>query len=126
MRGQRRWSRPGARRRRTGALGHVDHAALGLVGRSTMVHGTSFGLAWPADVVRERALVVPVPLADVRLRERGYNQSALLAAAAERREKMKIGVLRRHSFKLEPVVVDEYCGYKGKSTTSSHSDACSR
>ncbi|HET7456563.1 MAG TPA: double zinc ribbon domain-containing protein [Gemmatimonadaceae bacterium] len=38
-------------------------------------------LTWPADVVEERALVVPVPLAPARLRERGYNQSALLAAA---------------------------------------------
>lgn len=36
-------------------------------------------LAWPADVVEERAALVPVPLAATRLRERGYNQSALLA-----------------------------------------------
>ena len=38
-------------------------------------------LAWPCDVVEERALLVPVPLAPVRLRERGYNQSALIAAS---------------------------------------------
>lgn len=37
-------------------------------------------LLWPEDVLRERAAVVPVPLAGTRLRERGYNQSALLAA----------------------------------------------
>lgn len=38
-------------------------------------------LAWPLDVMLERTAVVPVPLAPVRLRERGYNQSALLARA---------------------------------------------
>jgi ComF family protein len=41
-------------------------------------------LAWPADVVEERALLVPVPLAPDRLRERGYNQSAVLAHAVGR------------------------------------------
>lgn len=38
-------------------------------------------LAWPEDVERERAAVVPVPLAPARERERGYNQAGLLAAA---------------------------------------------
>ncbi len=38
-------------------------------------------LRWPRDVVEERTAVVPVPLARVRERERGYNQSALLAQA---------------------------------------------
>jgi len=38
-------------------------------------------LAWPPDVVRERTALVPVPLAPVRERERGFNQSALLAQA---------------------------------------------
>ena len=38
-------------------------------------------LSWPDDVVRERAALVPVPLAPARLRDRGYNQSAVLAAA---------------------------------------------
>lgn len=37
--------------------------------------------AWPADVVEERAGIVPVPLSAARERERGYNQSRLLAAA---------------------------------------------
>jgi ComF family protein len=36
-------------------------------------------LGWPEDVVSERRVVVPVPLATSRRRERGYNQSALLA-----------------------------------------------
>ncbi|MCC7052219.1 MAG: ComF family protein [Gemmatimonadaceae bacterium] len=38
-------------------------------------------LAWPPDVVRERALLVPVPLAGWRERERGYNQAGVLAQA---------------------------------------------
>ena len=38
-------------------------------------------LGWPGDVVRERAAVVPVPLAAVRERERGFNQAALIAEA---------------------------------------------
>jgi ComF family protein len=38
-------------------------------------------LAWPRDVVEERAALVPVPLASTRERERGYNQSRLLAVA---------------------------------------------
>jgi ComF family protein len=42
-------------------------------------------LAWPADVVGERAAVVPVPLAASRARERGYNQSELLARGVARR-----------------------------------------
>jgi ComF family protein len=38
-------------------------------------------LEWPADVLAERAAVVPVPLAPDRARERGYYQSECLAAA---------------------------------------------
>ena len=38
-------------------------------------------LSWPPDVTRERSAIVPVPLGDGRLRERGYNQSDLLARA---------------------------------------------
>lgn len=34
---------------------------------------------WPADVLAERAALIPVPLARERHRERGYNQSELLA-----------------------------------------------
>ncbi len=36
---------------------------------------------WPADVLRERACLVPVPLAPWRQRERGYNQAEVLARA---------------------------------------------
>lgn len=35
-------------------------------------------LGWPADVIAERAALVPVPLARDRERERGFNQAALL------------------------------------------------
>jgi len=42
-------------------------------------------LPWPRDVVDERAALVPVPLAAARFRERGYNQSELLARALARR-----------------------------------------
>lgn len=38
-------------------------------------------LDWPGDVVAERVALVPVPLSRRRERERGFNQSALLAAA---------------------------------------------
>ena len=38
-------------------------------------------LDWPADVVAERTAVVAVPLAAARERERGFNQSGLLARA---------------------------------------------
>ncbi len=38
-------------------------------------------LDWPADVVAERTAYVPVPLSPDRQRERGFNQSALLAEA---------------------------------------------
>ncbi len=51
-------------------------------------HGTAAGMAtrmarthWPADVVRERCALVPVPLSRERLRERGYNQAGALADA---------------------------------------------
>jgi ComF family protein len=37
-------------------------------------------LSWPADVTVERAALVPVPLSARRERERGFNQSARLAA----------------------------------------------
>jgi ComF family protein len=42
-------------------------------------------VAWPADVREERAAVVPVPLSSKRERERGYNQSMMLAVALSRR-----------------------------------------
>jgi ComF family protein len=62
----------------------------------SIVHGLKYGgwpviagemaeqmgrIAWPADVQRERTALVPVPLAATRRRQRGFNQSELLAAA---------------------------------------------
>lgn len=51
-------------------------------------HAVAVGMAdrmarldWPADVVEERAALIPVPLAASRLRQRGYNQSERLAHA---------------------------------------------
>lgn len=41
-------------------------------------------LAWPWDVVAERTALVPVPLAPVRRRERGFNQAELIARAIAR------------------------------------------
>lgn len=38
-------------------------------------------LEWPADVVAERAALVPVPLAAVKQRARGFNQAERLASA---------------------------------------------
>lgn len=38
-------------------------------------------LDWPADVVRERTCVVPVPMTPTRERARGFNQAERLAAA---------------------------------------------
>jgi ComF family protein len=37
-------------------------------------------LSWPTDVIEERAALVPIPLASARKRQRGYNQSALIAS----------------------------------------------
>jgi ComF family protein len=42
-------------------------------------------LDWPDDVRRERSAIVPIPLGPSRLRERGYNQSELLARGLARR-----------------------------------------
>lgn len=54
-------------------------------------------LSWPEDVRRERTAIVPVPLARTRLRERGFNQSELLATALARRWSVPVWtqVLRR-------------------------------
>ena len=38
-------------------------------------------LQFPDDVIRERTLLVPMPLADTRRRERGYNQAEQIATA---------------------------------------------
>lgn len=47
-------------------------------------------LSFPGDVVRERTALVPVPLARTRERERGYNQSGLLASAVSLKWKIPV------------------------------------
>ena len=46
--------------------------------------------SWPVDVLEERAALIPVPLAPTRLRERGYNQSELLARALGERWRLPV------------------------------------
>jgi ComF family protein len=54
-------------------------------------------LAWPADVQQERTALVPVPLAARRERERGFNQSLLLAESLAARWQIPVwrDLLRR-------------------------------
>jgi ComF family protein len=47
-------------------------------------------LSWPRDVVDERAALVPIPLSSARKRERGYNQSALIAAGLSERWRVPV------------------------------------
>lgn len=47
-------------------------------------------LAWPRDVIAERSMLVPVPLAASRLRERGYNQSERIAVPLGERWHMPV------------------------------------
>jgi ComF family protein len=47
-------------------------------------------LDWPADVIAERNALVPVPLAPARERERGFNQSRMLADALARRWRLPV------------------------------------
>ncbi len=47
-------------------------------------------LAWPRDVVDERVALVPIPLASARKRQRGYNQSALIAGGLGRRWRIPV------------------------------------
>jgi ComF family protein len=89
----------------------MDHAtstsavhALKYDGWTQVAHGMAARMArlhWPADVIEERSLVVPIPLSTTRLRERGYNQAALLANAVAARwgiEAMPFALERtRHS-----------------------------
>ena len=45
-------------------------------------------VTFPADVQQERTALIPVPLSQQRLRERGFNQSGLLAAGLAERWKI--------------------------------------
>ena len=47
-------------------------------------------LSWPRDVADERAALIPVPLASARKRERGYNQSALIAGDLSKRWRIPV------------------------------------
>ena len=47
-------------------------------------------LSWPRDVVDERAALIPIPLASARKRERGYNQSALIASGLSERWRVPV------------------------------------
>lgn len=47
-------------------------------------------LPWPRDVLEERSALVPIPLASARKRQRGYNQSALIARGLGRRWRIPV------------------------------------
>jgi ComF family protein len=47
-------------------------------------------LSWSREVVEERAALIPIPLASARIRERGYNQSALIAAGLSERWRIPV------------------------------------
>ena len=53
--------------------GHWSAVAGGIARRMSR-------LGWPPDIVAERAAVLPVPLAETKQRERGFNQSERLAS----------------------------------------------
>jgi ComF family protein len=71
----------------TSGAGPAIIAALKYDGWTAAADGMALRMArlrWPPDVVEERAALVPVPLAAARTRERGYNQSELLARGLAR------------------------------------------
>ena len=47
-------------------------------------------LSWPKDVGDERTALIPIPLASARKRQRGYNQSALIARGLARRWRIPV------------------------------------
>jgi ComF family protein len=53
---------------------------------ATVMAARMTSVEWPADVRDEVRRVVPVPVTRVRLRQRGYNQAALLAREVAARE----------------------------------------
>ncbi len=66
-----------------GTAGAIVHALKydGWTGVAEGMASRMARLSWPADVVAERSMLVPTPLAPTRERERGFNQSALLGRA---------------------------------------------
>jgi ComF family protein len=54
------------------------------------IAGRMSRLSWPLDVVEERTAIIPIPLASARKRERGYNQSALIARGLARRWRIPV------------------------------------
>jgi ComF family protein len=76
----------------TGAGGAIIHA-LKYDGWRAAAEGMAermARLAWPIDVVEERTALVPVPLSHARLRERGFNQSELIAGALASRWRIPV------------------------------------
>ena len=67
-------------------------------------------LSWPRDVMEERAALVPIPLASARKRERGYNQSALIAAGLSERWRIPVWenvVVRRRETRSQTQLTPE-------------------
>ena len=67
-------------------------------------------LAWPRDVVDERSALIPIPLASARKRERGYNQSALLASGIAARWRIPVwenAVIRSRSTRSQTQLTQE-------------------
>ncbi|HYU54134.1 MAG TPA: phosphoribosyltransferase family protein, partial [Gemmatimonadaceae bacterium] len=54
------------------------------------IAGRMSRLSWPLDVVEERTAIIPIPLASARKRQRGYNQSALIAHGLARRWRIPV------------------------------------
>jgi ComF family protein len=76
----------------SGAGGQIVHAL-----KYEGWHATADGmaermarLAWPQDVVEERTALIPIPLSAARLRERGFNQSEMIARALASRWRIPV------------------------------------
>ena len=68
-------------------------SALKYDGWPAVAHAMADRLArldWPADVLAERAALVPVPLAPVKERERGFNQAQVLSVAMGQRWRLPV------------------------------------
>ena len=67
-------------------------------------------LPWPRDVLEERKALIPIPLASARKRQRGYNQSALIAGELGRRWRAPVwddAVLRTRETKTQTRLTPE-------------------